>query len=149
AHEEEDDDPDMIPLIDISLVLLVFFMMTTAVAALSPVDVPQMKNVGEASGDKDAITVQIDKRASGEPFFAVRVGEKPPLPDDNNLPTPGAALERLDIMLGASQYSREVRIACHKDLPRGWVRDLARELDKRKVKNQISFYGAEVNQKAE
>jgi biopolymer transport protein ExbD len=31
-HGEADDDPDMIPLIDISLVLLVFFMMTASVA---------------------------------------------------------------------------------------------------------------------
>src|SRR4051794_28206754 len=37
--DEEDDDVDMIPLIDISLVLLIFFMMTAAVggaAALIP-----------------------------------------------------------------------------------------------------------------
>ena len=38
--EEEDTEVDMIPLIDISLVLLIFFMMTSVVSALSPVDVP-------------------------------------------------------------------------------------------------------------
>src|SRR5437588_526952 len=31
-HEDEDDDVDMIPLIDVSLVLLIFFIMTTAAA---------------------------------------------------------------------------------------------------------------------
>src|SRR5262245_10918244 len=45
VHEDDDDDVDMIPRIDISLVLLVFFMMSTAVSALSPMDVPQMKRV--------------------------------------------------------------------------------------------------------
>src|SRR5262249_40662463 len=40
--EEEEVDPDMIPLIDISLVLLIFFMMTSAVAAVgSGIRVPQ------------------------------------------------------------------------------------------------------------
>lgn len=32
-HEEEDEDVDMIPLIDISLVLLIFFMMTASVSS--------------------------------------------------------------------------------------------------------------------
>src|SRR5947209_1478312 len=49
--EGEHDDPDMIPLIDISLVLLIFFMMTTAVAALSPVDVPEMKHGSKMGSD--------------------------------------------------------------------------------------------------
>ena len=34
-REEEESDPDMIPLIDVSLVLLIFFMMTSTVAAIS------------------------------------------------------------------------------------------------------------------
>ena len=34
-HGDEDDDVDMIPLIDISLVLLIYFMMTSAISALS------------------------------------------------------------------------------------------------------------------
>lgn len=44
-HDEEDDDPDMIPLIDISLVLLIFFLMTAAVSSgvLSPIQVPPAK----------------------------------------------------------------------------------------------------------
>src|SRR4051794_33665474 len=39
AHEEEDEDVDMIPLIAISLVLLIFFMMTASISAglLSPI----------------------------------------------------------------------------------------------------------------
>jgi len=33
VHEGEDEDVDMIPLIDVSLVLLIFFMMTTAISS--------------------------------------------------------------------------------------------------------------------
>lgn len=42
SSEDEDNDPDMIPLIDISLVLLIFFMMTAAIQAglFTPIDTP-------------------------------------------------------------------------------------------------------------
>src|SRR5262249_30858378 len=43
--EEEEADPDMIPLIDISLVLLIFFMMTSTVAtAIAQIRVPDVEN---------------------------------------------------------------------------------------------------------
>src|SRR5438445_12942528 len=42
---DEDEDVDMIPLIDVSLVLLIFFMMTTTYAALQQVlDMPGTSN---------------------------------------------------------------------------------------------------------
>src|SRR4051812_11118360 len=44
-HDDEDDDVDMIPLIDISLVLLIFFMMTATVAVSgASIDTPQTYN---------------------------------------------------------------------------------------------------------
>jgi biopolymer transport protein ExbD len=45
-HEDEDEDVDMIPLIDISLVLLIFFMMTATVTSgmLSPIDTPPARH---------------------------------------------------------------------------------------------------------
>ena len=143
-HDESHDDPDMIPLIDISLVLLIFFMMTTAVAALSPVDVPEMKHGSKLEADPGAFTIVIDKRATGEVFFALRLGKKPPANEDNNLATPEDLIRRLDARLGETQTAPEVRIACNQELERGWVRDIARELDKRKQKGLIAFYGAEV-----
>ena len=46
VHELEDEDVDMIPLIDVSLVLLIFFMMTTAIASgvFSPISTPAAKH---------------------------------------------------------------------------------------------------------
>jgi biopolymer transport protein ExbD len=42
---DDDDDPDMIPLIDVSLVLLVFFMMTAgSLITASPVETPPAEN---------------------------------------------------------------------------------------------------------
>lgn len=146
--EEEDDDPDMIPLIDISLVLLIFFMMTSVVSTLSPVDVPDMRYASEPSKEQDAITLIIDKRGDAPPyevFYAVRVGEQPVQAEDNNLPTPEDAIRRLDAKLAAAQRPPEVRIACHKRLPGDRVDDLTPELDKRQRDNKIAYYGAEVN----
>src|SRR4051794_18972897 len=80
--EDEDDDVDMIPLIDISLVLLIFFMMTAAVSALSPVEVPPMRHADEMSASANALTITIDKRPNGDADYALRVGEKAPAPED-------------------------------------------------------------------
>jgi len=46
VHEAEDDDVDMIPLIDVSLVLLIFFMMTAAISSgvFSPIATPEAKH---------------------------------------------------------------------------------------------------------
>jgi biopolymer transport protein ExbD len=144
--EDDDDDVDMIPLIDISLVLLIFFMMTTAVAALSPVDVPDMKHASELSKDVDAFTIQIDKRSSGETYYALRLGKDGPKPEDNNLMTLPELLARLDARLSEVQRPPEVRIACNKELPSQRVREVTRELEKRKAKGQIAYYSAEVNE---
>ena len=51
---EEDDDPDMIPLIDISLVLLIFFMMTSTVAVVSSqINVPEVQNGSTLAPPRD------------------------------------------------------------------------------------------------
>jgi biopolymer transport protein ExbD len=144
--EDDDDDVDMIPLIDISLVLLIFFMMTATVASLSPIDVPGLQNAGELSKDVDAITILIDKRGP-DPLFSLRAGDRPPEKEDSQLDTLSDLLIRLDARL-SSGVARppEVRIACDKTLPRRHVRELAQELDRRKSKGQIAFYGAEVNE---
>lgn len=144
--EEEDDDVDMIPLIDISLVLLIFFMMTATVAALSPIDVPSLRYAGELSKDQEAITLMIDKRG-GEPVYALRVGDKPPEREDSELSSLGLLMNRLDARLASGTTSPpEIRIAAEKTLPRRHIRELAQELSKRKAKGQIAFYGAEVNE---
>jgi biopolymer transport protein ExbD len=144
--EDEDDDVDMIPLIDISLVLLIFFMMTAAVSALSPVDVPQMKNAFNSAGG-DAWTVTIDKRPNSDPTWSLRLGDKPPEAGDDDLDSLAQLLVRLDDRLKAANTAPEVRFACHRDLPSDRVHELVKELEIRKKANKISAYHAEVNEK--
>jgi len=59
--EAEDDEVDMIPLIDVSLVLLIFFVMTAAVQTgmISPINTPRVKFMSNAM-DKDTLWVELN-----------------------------------------------------------------------------------------
>jgi biopolymer transport protein ExbD len=61
--EGEDEDVDMIPLIDVSLVLLIFFMMTAAVSSgvFSPIPTPEAKHQ-LASISTDMLWLGIEKK---------------------------------------------------------------------------------------
>lgn len=64
--EEDDEDVDMIPLIDISLVLLIFFMMTASVSSgfLSPINTPGAKHQ-LASPAEGSFWIGIDTKSTG------------------------------------------------------------------------------------
>ena len=144
--EDDDDDVDMIPLIDVSLVLLIFFMLTTAVSSQSPVRVPGMKNAGKLSKDPDALTIYLDKRAGGDIYYGVGIGASGPTKDNNNLRSVGELSDRLDTILQSASRPPEVRIACHVELQRAYVKQVAQDLEKRRGKGTIAFYAAEVNE---
>ncbi len=126
---EEDDEVDMIPLIDISMVLLVFFIMIQAAGALAPVDVPEMRYAGELKADPEAITITIEKLNAEEVYYAVRVGPQPPLPKHDKLRTPEDAINAVRDVLSGVTRPPEVRIACRKDLPRERVYELRHDLE--------------------
>ncbi|VTT98546.1 hypothetical protein : : ExbD [Gemmataceae bacterium] len=141
---EEDDEVDMIPLIDISMVLLVFFIIIRAAGALAPVDVPEMVYAGELASDPFAITINVDKADEFTVVYSVRVGQNPARSDHDRLPTPEAAIAALDALLLEAQQPPEVRIACRKDLPNDRVSELQLELEPRFKKRQINSYVATV-----
>jgi biopolymer transport protein ExbD len=141
---DEDDEVDMIPLIDISMVLLVFFIMMRAAGALAPIDVPEMRYAGELAGDPEAVTIEIDKADEFNVAYSVRRGNTAPRPGHGKLPTPEAAVAALDELLRDAQRPPEVRIACRKDLPNDRVTEIQDELEKRLRKNYINSYVATV-----
>lgn len=145
-QKEEDDDVDMIPLIDISMVLLVFFIIISATGALSPVDVPDMRFAGELSADPDAITISIEKASAEDVYYSVRVGKNPPSPEHARMPTPESAIAALDSLLADRTRPPEVRIACAKDLPSERVLELNRDLKRRIDKGLINSTVATVNE---
>jgi biopolymer transport protein ExbD len=138
GRAEEDDEVDMIPLIDISMVLLVFFIMIQAAGALAPVDVPEMKYAGQLSNEPDAITITIEKLNGDEVYYSVRVGPAPPLPEYDQLKTPEAATDALTATLSKTTRPPEVRIACRKDLPRERVYELRRALEPLRKKGVLN-----------
>src|SRR5436190_16687172 len=76
-REEEDDEVDMIPLIDVSLVLLVFFMLSATTAGMAAfVRTPDVENTLMAdTPDAFRIDVANDK---GVPIYSLAVARKPP-----------------------------------------------------------------------
>lgn len=141
---EDDDEVDMIPLIDISMVLLVFFILVQAAGALAPVDVPEMKYAGQLTADPEAITITIDKLNTEEVFYSVRLGPGAPKPSADMLKTPEQAIEALRTELSGTTRPPEVRIACRKELPRERVYELRRMLEVERKKGLISSFLATV-----
>lgn len=144
--DDDDDDVDMIPLIDVSLVLLIFFMLTTAVSSVSPVRVPGMKNASQLSKDPDALTIFIDKRPNGDVFYGIGIGSIPPTKENSNLQSAGDLSNQLDTVLQNVSRPPEVRIACHVELKRAYVKQVAQDLEKRRIRGTVAFYAAEVNE---
>lgn len=143
-RSEEDEEVDMVPLIDISMVLLVFFIMIRATGALAPVDVPEMRYAGQQTADPDAVTLVIDKYDEERVYYAVRQGKSAPLPRHDNLSTPEEALRALDEVLATMTRPPEVRVACHRDLPYERILELQPELEGRRKKNMINSFVATV-----
>jgi biopolymer transport protein ExbD len=135
---EEDDEVDMIPLIDISMVLLVFFIMIQAAGALAPVDVPEMKYAGQLTADPDAITITIEKLNTEDVYYSVRAGQANPQPGHDQLKTPEQAIAAMKDILKTVTRPPEVRIACRKDLPRERVYELRRDLEKERKEGKIN-----------
>jgi biopolymer transport protein ExbD len=145
-REAEDDDVDMIPLIDVSLVLLIFFILTSAVSSMSPIDVPAIKSGMEFSDDKDALTVQIDLRDNGEAYFALQVGTGAIERDNNNLDTINELRARLDAVLSNAAAVPEARIAANKKVKHARVQEVMTLLDEFRRRSLISVYRAEVSE---
>jgi len=140
---DDDDDVDMIPLIDISLVLLIFFMMTATVSSMSPVDVPSLQNTGKLTGGKEVWVVQVDKTPNGDILYSLTGG-----PDDVS----ETKLDSLDKLVGKfnarldPNKQAEVRVAFHKKLQRRQLKEVIRELDKLRAAGLIATYAAEVSE---
>lgn len=137
-HDDEDDDVDMIPLIDVSLVLLIFFIMTgSAVVVASNIKTPQA-DFGDLVDRPQMIWVGIDKDPDGKPVYTLGVGEKPPAtPDDKDIKSLPALMTRLDQQILASKGKVEVNIRANEKLASGHVVDLIVELGKRKMIEKV------------
>lgn len=144
---DDDDDVDMIPLIDVSLVLLIFFMLTTSAAGLAAfVPTPQAE-YGDVSANSEEAQLNINLEGEGEnrrPVFSFSVGKKFLDKDkDSNLATMDEMLSRLQEYLNSQRSRVEVTINAHPDVKSGLVRDLTARLSSEPFRSRIlgKFYG--------
>ncbi len=92
----------MIPLINVSLVLLVFFMMTAgAIAVASNIQLPEAAH-NLTSGNEAMIWVgvqAVEADPSAPPYYSIGEGENPPTSKDDEGLTEKQVLDRLDAKL--------------------------------------------------
>ncbi len=150
GHEDEDDDPDMIPLIDISLVLLIFFIMTSVAApVLSGVNTPIAIN-GFVIDKTDLLIVAIDVDDTGAPVFEFKAKRR-----DENKENAGplAKIPRIerttnrdvflaqveDALQPLSGGTWDLAIEGHKDVASVHVRETIRGLEQIEGRKSIKF----------
>jgi biopolymer transport protein ExbD len=146
-RSDEDDDPDMIPLIDVSLVLLIFFMLTASgvgIASMIPTPATEHSNVSDNPG---AVVIGINLE-DGEPAYSLAVGDKAPAKEDQGLRSQAALLERLHDLLARVPGRVDVNINAHKDVKSGVVRDLTAALGRPDFRPYIQGKYIGVSQKA-
>jgi biopolymer transport protein ExbD len=124
-HDEEDEDVDMIPLIDVTLVLLIFFMMTaTTVGAAAFVPTPKSE-FGQTVDDPQGVRIDIVlDETTGKTLYSVAEGNKPAAEDDKDLESLAGLLARLKAMLDARTTPANLTINAHKDVKAKHSRDL-------------------------
>lgn len=149
---DDDEDVDMIPLIDISLVLLIFFMMTATVAVSgADIQTPQVyQGVGLMGSDPSTFWIGIDRGDGGKPVYSMGQGDRPPQDADRNL-TQEQVLARIDAKINPSagaSFGISVRVAAHKQTQFGTVQALTAELEKRRGPGRINEIKAEMNERS-
>jgi len=146
-RDDDDEDVDMIPLIDISLVLLIFFMMTTTVAAISRITVPDMSNATKIDASPETLVLYLDKEGKDTVTYGIGEGTTSPSGADADL-TEAGLFERLDVKLAGLTRPAKVRIAAHKGLAYDVVERVMKELDRRRNQGvAISEYTVEVGER--
>jgi biopolymer transport protein ExbD len=124
---DEDEDVDMIPLIDVSLVLLIFFMLTASVGASVFVPTPPA-DYGDLARNTEGIVIGVNM-AGDSIFYSISEGSKPPEEGDAEIQTREKLLERLDELLKQKTGPVEVTINAHKDVKSGLVRQITVDLE--------------------
>jgi biopolymer transport protein ExbD len=144
-QEDEDDDVDMIPLIDVSLVLLVFFIMTTAAigGATSFIRTPPAEHKLLAI-DKNMIWVGIDRDDKGQLVYSLGQGDQ--VENRKEFRDKRLLLQEMgDTLQGHRGVDARIKANLH--LPYEIVRDLHSDLEQFKADKRLKSILAEVSEK--
>jgi biopolymer transport protein ExbD len=132
-HDEPDDDVDMIPLIDVSLVLLIFFMLTASGVAGVYIPTPAAEH-GHIADNPNEVVLGIDLK-NHKPVYKFLIGDhavegKDPASLDE-------LLDRLRQHLDKTPGPIEVSINANPDLKAGVVRELITALEYEPFRSRI------------
>jgi len=140
----EDEDVDMIPLIDISLVLLIFFMMTSAVSsAASSIKTPEAR-INLITINPEMIWVGIDRGPDGQPTYSLGKGDSG---SGTSFASREELLAELDRRVKASPGRVDIRLRANRDLPHEVVRDMAAAVEPYKRGGKVGNIYGEVSAK--
>jgi len=152
--QEEDDEVDMIPLIDVSMVLLVFFIITASAggqgaSALIPTPMAAHAPIGNTSGVWIGINFD-DKDPSKKIVYSLgEDGKQSPDPADQKIDTKSAMLDRLDAMLAKKTAPVEVTINANKEIKDGLIVEITSDLSKDPRRKKISAKFTGVTEKVQ
>jgi biopolymer transport protein ExbD len=138
---DEDEDVDMIPLIDVSLVLLIFFMMTATVASAAFfINVPTALRTTQLSSDPQSFWIGIERLADNSIVYALGEGDTLPLEADRGLKEK-EVIQRLTARL---RHPVPVHIKAAADVPFGLVKQVTADLSLPKARGLITKINADV-----
>jgi biopolymer transport protein ExbD len=144
---EDDSDVDMIPLIDVSLVLLVFFMLTATVGAGAFIPLPAADS-GYVTDDPQEAWIGINLEGEGanqRVVYSYGQGEKELV---GGLATQDQLLERFAAFLDDQPRPVKVSINSRPDVKAGVVRDLMGALEYPPFRGKIQQKFLGVNERA-
>jgi biopolymer transport protein ExbD len=144
----EEDDVDMIPLIDVSLVLLLFFMMTASVAgAAALVNTPEAQ-FGTQRGDPKMYAINITPANDSTPLYALSQGDQVPIKAKGETElTEKQVLQLLDERLASESEPVDIDIKADRNLPFEVVKQLTIDLEARHAKGKIRALHAGVSER--
>jgi biopolymer transport protein ExbD len=141
APPDEDDDVDMIPLIDVSLVLLIFFMLTASGAGLAAFVPTPPASMGTIDPNREGVQLNIDLQGEGEnrkPVYSFSVGSRYLDPGkDSNLQTMDEMLARLQEYLKDKNERVEVSVNAHGDVKSGLTGELIARLENEPFRSRV------------
>ena len=145
---DDDDDVDMIPLIDVSLVLLIFFMMTASVGGKgSAIKTPIAREGTQVVNDPKMIWIGIDLDANDRTVYSLGLGDSAPAPEDDGI-SERALLDRLAARLvGAGKP--DIRIKAVGKLKYEVIRAMTIKLESFRARGLIGKTKAEVREAKE
>jgi biopolymer transport protein ExbD len=146
---DEEGDVDMIPLIDVSLVLLLFFMMTASVVSASGlVNTPEAHYGTQMAEVSQMISINITPANDGTPLYAFSQGDAVPSKDKRETElTQTEVLHLLDETLKAEQGPVDVNVKADKDLRYEVVQELVVALEARRGRGLIRKVHAGVSER--